>query len=108
MRIHRTFALALLVTMLAGYSHATGDADHRKVITRVEPRYPEAAKSMRLSGTVKLLATVEPNGDVKDIHVLGGGPIFVDAAVTAVRKWKYEAASQESTESVEVRFQPSE
>jgi TonB family protein len=49
---------------------------------------------------VELLITTD--GRVKDVKVLGGSPVFVDAVVAAVTKWKYEPAAEES--SVVVKF----
>ena len=55
--------------------------------------------------TVRLEATVAPDGKVRDTKVIGGSPLLVQEAVTAVKKWKYEEASKESVENVEVVFQ---
>jgi outer membrane biosynthesis protein TonB len=38
--------------------------------------------------------------------VLGGNPVLVEAAADAVNKWKFEAASSETTEVVQVTFIP--
>jgi TonB family protein len=78
----------------------------RKVKTKVSPSYPEIARKLGLSGTVKLEVVVAPNGNVKDTKVIGGHPILVSAAVDAVKKWKFETASGESTGTVEFRFDP--
>jgi hypothetical protein len=43
---------------------------------------------------------------VKETKVIGGHPILVNAAVDAVKKWRYETASAESTGTVEFRFDP--
>jgi TonB family protein len=78
----------------------------RKVKNKVPPTYPEIARKLGLSGTVKLEVVVAPNGSVKDTKVIGGHPILVSAAQDAVKKWKFEAASGESTGTVEFRFDP--
>ena len=78
----------------------------RKVKAKIPPNYPEIARKLGLSGTVKLEVVVLPNGNVKDTKVIGGHPILVSAAVDAVKKWKFEAASGESTGTVEFRFDP--
>jgi hypothetical protein len=53
----------------------------RRVINRVVPQYPQLARSMRIEGTVKLLAVVAPNGMPTSTRVMGGHPVFAKAAV---------------------------
>jgi|SRR5579862_2420370 len=78
----------------------------RKVTTRVTPAYPELAKKLNLRGTVKLLVVVSPGGNVKDSKVIGGNPILVNAAMDAVKRWKFEPGVEESTGTVEFKFDP--
>jgi TonB family protein len=78
----------------------------RKVKSKVSPVYPEIARKMGLTGNVKLQLVVAPNGQVRETKVIGGHPILVNAAVDAVKKWKFETASAESTGTVEFRFDP--
>jgi protein TonB len=75
------------------------------VKTAVKPEYPAVARQMRVTGTVRLEATVAPDGKVRDTKVLGGSPLLVQEATTAVKKWRYEETSKETTETVEVIFQ---
>jgi TonB family protein len=79
--------------------------NRRRVVTRVAPEYPEAAKRLGLGGTVKVVALVGTNGEVKKVEPVGGSPILLQAAQTAVAHWKY-APGTESQESVELRFNP--
>lgn len=78
----------------------------RKVKTKVTPAYPELARRASISGTVKVVVTVSPGGELKDTKVVGGNPILVNAALDALKKWKFEPASEESTGTVEFKFQP--
>jgi TonB family protein len=78
--------------------------DLRKVIERVVPAYPDLARRLNLRGTVRVEVSVLPNGTVKSAKALGGNPVLVQAAVEAVRKWKFAVAPEESTELVELRF----
>jgi TonB family protein len=82
------------------------DSTDRKVKSRVEPVYPDIARKMGITGNVKLQVVVSPNGVVKETKVIGGHPILVNAAVDAVKKWRFETASAESTEIKEFRFDP--
>ena len=68
--------------------------------------YPELAKRMSISGVVKVEVVVAPNGSVKSTKVVGGHPLLVNAAVDAVKKWRFETASEETTGVVEFKFDP--
>jgi TonB family protein len=78
----------------------------RKVKSKIAPSYPEIARKMGLTGTVKLQIVVAANGTVKDTKVIGGHPILVNAAVDAVKKWKFDTAPAETTGTVEFKFDP--
>jgi protein TonB len=78
----------------------------RKAKTRVAPIYPDIARRMSITGTVRLAVVVAPNGSVKSSKAVGGHPVLVNAAMDAVRQWKFEPAATESTGIVEFKFQP--
>jgi TonB family protein len=59
---------------------------------------------MALHGTVKLRVWVAADGSVRRLEYIGGHPLLAESALNAVRNWKYEASSKESTEIVEVKF----
>ena len=62
-----------------------------KVVQKVDPVYPEAAKRDRIAGVVVLRALVGKTGNVEDVKVLKGLPSgLTEAAVAAVRQWKFE------------------
>ena len=86
----------------------SGDVkDHggRKVKTSVKPTYPDVARQMHITGTVRLEATVAADGKVRDTRVVGGSPMLAQEASNAVKKWKYEEAPKETVEVVEVVYQ---
>ena len=78
----------------------------RKAKQKVNPTYPELARHANISGVVKLEATIAANGQVKNVKVLGGHPLLAGAAEDALRRWKYEPTSGETTAVVEFRFTP--
>ena len=80
----------------------------RKVKSKVAPIYPDIARRMSISGTVKLVVVVGTNGSVKSTKALGGHPVLIGAALDAMKKWKFEPAADESTGVVEFKFQPQE
>jgi TonB family protein len=78
----------------------------RRAKTKVQPVYPELARKMNITGTVKLEVVVAPNGTVKDAKVLGGHPVLATAALDAIRKWRFEPAAMESSGVVDFKFEP--
>ena len=68
--------------------------------------YPQMARSLNLSGAVKLEVLVQSSGNVKSMQVKGGNPVLVQSAQTAVRGWKWEKTDHDSTEVVEIHFNP--
>ena len=109
-RVARIAVLSFLalITLTGSFAPAglAQDKIDRKVKSKVQPVYPDIARRMGLSGNVKLQILVSPNGEVKETKVIGGHPILVNAAMDAVKKWRFEAASAESTGTVEFRFDP--
>jgi periplasmic protein TonB len=59
------------------------------LIQRTPPVYPSIAKAARVGGTVELHATISKNGTIKDVHVVSGPAMLQQAAVEAVRNWRY-------------------
>jgi len=78
----------------------------RKVTKRVSPEYPPIAKRAHLTGTVKMIVTIAPEGTVRSTKTLGGNPLFVSAAEVAVKQWTFEIAKAESNQTVAVVFGP--
>ncbi len=59
------------------------------LIFRPEPRYPPLALQMRKEGTVRLHAIISRDGHITELEVVSGSPWFVQAALEAVRQWRY-------------------
>ncbi|HKS75150.1 MAG TPA: energy transducer TonB [Terriglobales bacterium] len=78
----------------------------RKAKVKVAPVYPDIAKRMNITGSVKVIVVVAPNGTIKSTKVVGGHPLLVTAALDALKKWKFETAPEESTGIVEFKFMP--
>jgi TonB family protein len=78
----------------------------RKVLSKITPVYPELARRMHVSGAVKLEVVIRADGNVRSTKALGGNPVLILAATDAVRRWKFEAASEETTEVVQLSFEP--
>ena len=78
----------------------------RRAKSKVQPVYPELARKMNITGTVKLEVVVSPSGAVKDAKVIGGHPVLASAALEAVKKWRFEPAAMESSGVVDFKFDP--
>ncbi len=112
----RTLRMYLGCALLAGMAMtmvsrpfqalAQEEIGSRKIKSKVAPTYPEIARRMAIAGKVKLSVVIAANGTVKDAKVIGGHPILVNAAMDAVKKWKYEPAATETSGTVEFTFQP--
>ena len=84
--------LAIFVLFIPNPACAQGVA--RKIKTRVEPAYPELAKKNNISGSARVELLISPDGRVKDVKVLGGNPVLVQAVVTAVEAAVVEGCSE--------------
>ena len=110
--VRRLIGLILLIiaatVIVVNPARAVGEDNEisRKVKSKVSPSYPEIARRMNISGTVKLVVVVTPSGAVRSTKVLGGHPLLVSAAEEAVKKWKFESAPAEDTGVVEFTFKP--
>jgi len=61
-----------------------------RLLKYVAPEYPRLARSARISGTVVLEAIVTKAGNVANVRVISGPLLLHDAAIQAVRQWRYE------------------
>jgi periplasmic protein TonB len=55
----------------------------------VAPKYPPEAGRARIEGTVVLLAVIGKDGTVQDVRVEKGLPLLAQAAIEAVKQWRY-------------------
>lgn len=84
--------LAVKTAMPTGPALQTSHFVPSEVTTKVTPVYPEMAKRSHVHGKVVLAAKIDATGKVQDVKVLNGPPAFRQAAVEAVRRWKYKPA----------------
>jgi TonB family protein len=59
---------------------------------------------MRVSGSIMLRITILPNGHVAEVQFEKGHPLLLRAAEDAVRHWRYAAATETTTQTVQVNF----
>ena len=95
-----------LVKSDAGYELATAveAVMQGKKFVSCRLSYPPLARQLKLSGKVRLEVTVSPDGRVKGTRVVSGNPLLADAALEAIRMWRYEVGVKETAEVVEIDF----
>jgi TonB family protein len=83
----------------------------KRILTKVDPVYPEAARVASTEGLVVLDAIIAPDGSVERLRPLSGPDLLVQSATEAVRSWKFEpylssgkAVGVETTIAVDFRL----
>lgn len=66
-----------------------GQVQTAKLVNKVTPLYPPLAKQARIQGTVRLQAVIAKDGSIVELQVLSGHPLLQQAALDAVRQWRY-------------------
>ena len=82
------------------------NASERKVIARVEPTYPPTLERLYIGGVVRLQVDVAANGTVESAQLIGGNPILGQAAIAAVKQWKYSPAKTKTRTTERLEFDP--
>jgi protein TonB len=67
-----------------------GNVQAAKLVNKVQPSYPPLARQTRISGTVRLHAIIGKDGSVQSLTLESGHPLLVQAALDAVRQWRYQ------------------
>ena len=98
--------LAMVVGPVQGSAQTQSEEIVRRAKSKVEPIYPDLARRMNISGTVKIEVVVAPNGTVKNARVVGGHPVLANAALDAAKKWRFEPAAAETTGVIDFKFEP--
>lgn len=108
-RLFRWFFLLLSLAIIAPSARvacAQDSSQGRKIVHKTMPVYPALARQINLSGTVKVVAVVTPDGKVRTVEPMGGSPILIEAAKEAIVQWKFVPAAAESREVIELHFNP--
>ncbi len=97
------FACAVCMPL---FSQTEDSAAERKVVNRVEPKYPPTLERLYIGGIVRLQVDIAANGTVEGAQLLGGNPILGQAAIAAVKQWKYTPASHKTRQTEKLEFDP--
>ena len=97
----------ILLAMGLGFAGTSLRAQEtRKALNSPTPVYPETARQFRLSGVVKVQVVIAPDGQIKDVKVIGGHPVLVSAVQDTLKNWKYAPSSSETTATLVFNFHP--
>jgi TonB family protein len=100
-------AAVCLATLTPGYAQRAEKPDNtRKLVRKVAPKYPPELKKHNIGGVVRLSVVISPNGSVDKVSTLGGNAALADAAVVAVKQWRYVPAVASSVADVQFDFIP--
>jgi len=81
----------------------SAEAMEKRIVTKVEPAYPEAARAAGTEGVVVLDAVIAPDGSVQRVRPVSGPGLLVQSAEEALQSWKFEPyVDQSSGKAVEV------
>jgi protein TonB len=94
-----------------GATRVGGKIEPPTRVAYVPPAYPEIARQARIGGVVVLDCTIDQDGRVVDVRVISGHPLLNEAALSAVRQWRYRPTRLNGVPipvlmTVTVRFTP--
>jgi TonB family protein len=92
-------------------AHVPAEVMEKLVTHRVDPDYPEAARPANLRGIIVLDVVVGRDGSVRDMHALNGPEVLAQAAMDALRWWRFkpyrvDGQPAEVETTVAVEFKP--
>jgi len=70
-----------------------GDVKQAKLISSVSPIYPALAKNQHIQGAVTIDALIDATGRVTTMKIISGPTLLHQAAMDALRQWKYQPAT---------------
>jgi protein TonB len=70
-----------------------GDVKPARLLTSPAPTYPALAKTQRIEGAVRVDALVDATGRISSMKVISGPALLHQAAIDALRQWKYQPAT---------------
>jgi TonB family protein len=74
----------------AGVVQVTPELAEADLLKRVEPEYPAQALAQRTQGAVRLQVRIAQDGAVREVKVVNGEPVLADAAISAVKQWRFK------------------
>jgi TonB family protein len=79
------------------------DVTEPVLVTKVDPKYPTDAKKDKVSGEVILEVTIGTDGSVVAVKAIKDpDPRLAEAAIDAVKQWKYKPALTKAGKPIQV------
>jgi protein TonB len=66
-----------------------------QLIAQRSPMYPQVARAAGVTGSVEVHFTIDANGRVQNIRIVKGNELLANAAVEAVKQWRYQPARRD-------------
>ena len=73
-----------------GPLHIGGNVKSPRAISTPQPKYPMLALQARIEGDVAIDAVIDKDGNVVEERAMSGPPLLMNAAIDAVKHWKYQ------------------
>ncbi len=73
-----------------GPLHIGGNVKSPRAISTPQPKYPMLALQARIEGDVQIDAVIDKDGNVVQERAMSGPPLLMNAAIDAVKHWKYQ------------------
>lgn len=82
-------ATAVKPEVPAGPMHVSTGVQSARLVFGPRPQYPQLARTARVQGTVRIQALIAADGAIRNLQVMSGPPLLVNAALDAVKQWRY-------------------
>jgi TonB family protein len=101
----KTLSVAAVMTLwLFIIAAAPTSAQEPAVTTAVAPIFPRLASTVNASGNVLVEVKIDRTGSVVSKSVIGGHPLFYEAAQNAAQFWRFAASAGEESRTVRLTF----
>jgi len=70
--------------------HLSSKLVEGNIVYKSIPQYPAIAKAVGAQGTIVLQAMISKAGTIENLHVISGPPMLQQAAIDAVKTWRYK------------------
>jgi TonB family protein len=100
-----TLVVAIGASRLQLHAQSNAPAEAKRQARHlVAPQFPDLAKKLNLTGTVRIEVTIGPDGNVKRTRIVGGHPVLAAEAERAAQKSTFEPGPRETMETIEFKF----
>ena len=82
-------AISASAALAADEVHVSQSEAMKAATSKAEPSYPAIAKQLHLEGSVQVEAHITESGAVESVKPLTGNAVLMNAAVEAMKRWKF-------------------